>query len=71
MVGKKKKSVASKKSIANKKKLKREANRKKSLIYSLIALFFMILTFVSYWEFIIPAVFFLYLGRKWLIDKFE
>ena len=51
-----------------KKENKQQANsRKKSLIYTIISLVFILLTFTAHWTFIIPAVFFLYLGRKYLL----
>ena len=46
----------------------KEVKRKKSLIYTLAALGFIVLTFVWNWLFIIPAVFFLYLGRRYLLN---
>ena len=53
----------------SKKKIEKnkEMKRKKSLVYTLLALVFIVLTFVWNWLFIIPAVFFLYLGRRYLL----
>jgi len=57
----------------SKKQKKRETNkqkntRKKSLTYTLTALGFILLTLFWNWLFIIPALFFLYLGRRYLLN---
>ena len=43
---------------------KYESKRKKSLLHTIIALIFIILTFKLHWLFILPAIFFLYLGHN-------
>tara|TARA_Y100000310_G_C20123645_1_gene552619 strand:- start:10 stop:207 length:198 start_codon:yes stop_codon:yes gene_type:complete len=56
-----------------KKETKKQSNKRKlSLIYTLIALGFIVLMFILNYDLdfllILPAIFFLYLGRKYLLE---